>query len=86
MFAGMKKRDVEKKIQVFLDPTAGTLAHGRPIYYEEAKTCGLNIEEIDVKAPLWGLLNELYVRTDRFVSRDTAKAIESKKEAFHVAV
>ena len=84
MFASMKKSDVEKKIQVFLDPTAGTLAHGRPIYYDEAKSCGLNIEEIDVKSPLWGLLYELYVRTDRFVSRDMVKAVESKKEAFHV--
>ena len=84
MFSGAQKRDVERKIKVFLDPTAGTLAHGRPIYHDEAKSCGLSVEEIDVKSSLWRSLYELYVRTDRFVSRDAVKAVESRKEAFQV--
>ena len=86
MLKGASKKEVEEQIKVFLDPTAGTLAHGRPIYCAEAESCGLNVEEIDVKSRLWSSLYELYVRTDRFVSRDAVKAVESGKEAFQVSI
>ena len=84
MLKGTTEKKIKDKIRVFLDPTAGTLAHGRPIYLEEAKSTGINIEELDVKSPLWSALYELYVRSDRFVSRSASKAVESKQESFHV--
>ena len=86
MMAGASKKDIKKKIKMFLDPAAGTMSHGRPIYEDEAKSAGLNIADIDVRSPLWKLLYELYVRTDRYVSADAAKAVESKIEAFQVPV
>ena len=82
MMKGTSKKDIKRKIKVFLDPAAGTMAHGRPIYLDEAKSSGLNINEIGVNSPLWGLLYELYVRTDGFVSGNSAKAVESKIEFF----
>ena len=45
------KRSIEKKIEVFTNPEL-TLSHGRPIYGEEAKNCGLNIELMNKKEPL----------------------------------
>lgn len=83
MLSGTSENVIKNKIKVFLDPSAGTLSHGRPIYLDEAKSSGINIEELDVKSSLWGLLYELYVRTDRFVSRGASKAVESKQESFH---
>lgn len=83
MMKGKTEDSIKKSIKVFLDPSAGTLAHGRPIYLEEAKGSGLIIDEIDVKNALWELIYELYVRTDRFVSRGASKAVESSQESFH---
>lgn len=85
MMKGTTKKRIKTKIRVFLDPAAGTMAHGRPIYIDEAKSSGLNIDEIDVNTKLWELLYELYVRTDRFVSRTAAKTVESKGESFHAS-
>jgi hypothetical protein len=79
--------DIEKDIQVFLNPSAGTLAHGRPIFITEAQDCGLTCEQIDVKSRLWQDIYELYVRTNVYVSSNSAcKAIECKSEAFHAPV
>lgn len=87
MMNGNAAADIEKEIQVFLNPAAGTLAHGRPIFLAEALDCGLKCEQIDVKSRLWQDIYELYVRTNVYVSSPAAcKAIESKSEAFHAPV
>jgi hypothetical protein len=41
MMASIPEIEIKKKIQVFLNPSAGTLAHGRPIYEAEGRACGL---------------------------------------------
>lgn len=84
MMSGASKATIKNKIQVFLDPKAGTIAHGRPIYCDEATSCGLTIKEIDVKGELWEHLYQLYVRSDQFVTRFAAKMVESKDDAFYV--
>lgn len=86
MMSGNDLATIETQIQVFLNPSAGTLAHGRPIFMPEACSCGLNCEQLEVKAPLWRDIYELYVRTNVFVSRAACKAIECRQEAFHVPV
>jgi len=83
MMSNKNKNQIKKDIKVFLDPEAGTMAHGRPIFSDEAKGCGLLIEDIDVRSELWKTLYELYVRMDTFVSRFAAKAVESKRDAFY---
>jgi hypothetical protein len=59
-------------------------AHGRPIYRDEAISCGLVIEEVNVKGELWELVYELYIRIDNFVSSHVAKCVETKEDSFSV--
>jgi serine dehydrogenase proteinase len=80
------KATIKKKIEIFLDPRKGTITHGRSINYQEAKQCGLNIEELDVHCPQWTAIYELYSRTQHFVNgRVAAKCVESADEAFYTA-
>lgn len=84
MMSGKSEPQIKKSIEVFLNPSAGTLAHGRPIYPVEAAACGLAIEDLDVKSTMWNDIYELYVRLELFVSIGACKAVESIKESFHV--
>lgn len=83
MMAGQDSANIRKNIEIFLNPDAGTLAHGRPVFVAEAKRCGLNCDEVDVKSQLWKAVSELYVRTNVFVSTANCKTIESTEGAFH---
>ncbi|MDD5436123.1 MAG: hypothetical protein PHX20_01095 [Candidatus Omnitrophica bacterium] len=82
MMNNTKKRNIEKKIKVFLDPQVGTKDHGRAIYRDEARKCGLNITDLDFNSDLWKLLYELCIRTDVFVSTNASKCVESAKDNF----
>ena len=76
MMASIEDGEIEQKIKMFLTPD-DTLVHGRPIFRDSAKACGLNIEELDVKGDLWETIYELYVRTKFFVDTISLKLIES---------
>jgi hypothetical protein len=82
MMKGKSAGYIKRKIRVFLDPSAGTVDHGRPIYCQEADECGLEIEQIDIKSALWKSLYQLYVRAGMFVTRFAAKSIENRKDGF----
>ena len=87
MLNGKAENEIKTAIKVFLDPEAGTLAHGRPIFSTEAKGCGLKVEDLDVHKTLWEDIYELYTRTDFSVSQQHAcKAVESKEESFYVGI
>ena len=83
MLKGKSKTTIKEKIKVFLDPAAGTVAHGRPIYLPEAKSCGLVIDEIEVSSEVWKLLYKLYVRADQFVTQFATKMVASKADGFY---
>lgn len=83
MMAGKKSTEIEDAIKVFLDPDAGTHAHGRPIYSSEAKRCGLNIDNLSVGSSLWRIIYQLYARSEKYVTTQALKAIESKRESFY---
>jgi len=84
MMKGKSVTEIKKKIKMFLEPEAGTLAHGRPTYGTEAADCGLKIEQVDVKSEMWKHIYEQYVRTERFVSSSVAaKAAECGDTAFY---
>ena len=79
------KADIRKNIKIFLDPTAGTITHSRSINRDEARSCGLNIEDMNVHSPEWLTIYELYARTDVFVDSAIAtKAVESREDAFYI--
>jgi len=84
MMRGKPEADIKKCIELFLTPERKK-THGRPIYREEAATCGLSVELPDVRSKLWKLVYELYIRTDNFVRTEVSKCIESKSHSFMAA-
>jgi ClpP class serine protease len=76
MMQGKSDREILKGIQVFLSQEA-TSSHGRMISGSEAKSCGLNVNIIDLHSPLWNDLWELYVRGDWYVTHKCRKMMES---------
>lgn len=85
MMKGVSKNKIKEKIQIFLSPKS-TKIHARPIFRDEAKKCGLNIDPIDVDSKLWELIFELYIRTSHFVTTKVSKCIECEKYAFYAGV
>jgi ATP-dependent protease ClpP protease subunit len=81
MLNGKSKDEIREKIKIFLTPEE-TKSHGRSIFYEEAKKCGLNIDIMDLRSNIWKYAYELLVRTDNFVSTKVSKCIESKEYGF----
>lgn len=78
---GKSADEIKAQIKTFLTPER-TKSHGRPIYADEAKTCGLTIEKCDVKNTLWPTIYELYIRTNNYCSTRVSKCIESKDHSF----
>ena len=76
---------IKQKMKVFLLPEH-TKAHGRPIYRDEAASCGLAIDAIDPKSKLWELVYELHIRSGEYVSKSAAKAIETEDAACYMPV
>lgn len=83
---GQTDAAIRKKIGIFLDPSKGTISHGRSINSEEADGAGLTVEVMDVHSPQWIATYELYARTEMFVSSQyAAKAMESRDECFYIS-
>ncbi len=82
---GMLKRirldSIKSKIKPLLDPLA-TQDHGRPLFADDAKNCGLNVKIIDNQDALWRLVWELYIRLDFLTSTRAPKIIESVDESY----
>ena len=84
MMAGTDEKAILKKIKTFLTPER-TKAHGRPIYPDEAKECGLAVDKTDPRASHWECVYNLYIRTNHFVQTVSSKCIESEDHAYSVA-
>lgn len=77
MLRGMSQEDIKDKIKPFTDPEK-TLTHSRPIFIDEARSCGIAVEEINIESELWKTLWELYLRASGIVNTDkVAKIVES---------
>lgn len=86
MLHQLSQSKIKQKIKRFLTPEE-VKVHGRPIYAQEAKKCGLTIDLINVKDKLWSLIYELYVRLNRHVSMDNVvKCIECEHYSFKATV
>ncbi len=84
MLKNFSKNEIKKKIEIFLKPSAGTIAHSRPIYYDEVVACGLNVQNIDIDSKDWKLIYQLYCRTNWYVSNVVQKNIEAIGGSFCV--
>jgi len=81
MIPNSNKEEIKQKIKMFLTPKEKKI-HERAIYSNEAKSCGLIIEEIDVKDKLWEMLYELHIRTNNLVSNLASVSVESADYSF----
>ncbi|MFO7947002.1 MAG: hypothetical protein R6V19_09310 [Armatimonadota bacterium] len=81
MMNDKSKEDIKQCVQVLLDPKI-TASHGRAIYPQTAKDCGLKIRTIRPDDEMWPILHELYVRTNHFVRTKASKAIETRNAAY----
>ncbi len=78
VFASLGPTQIKNRIKPFLDPKY-TKVHGRGIYHDVAKKCGLNVELHDTMSEVWQIVWELYVRLNYVVSHNAAKVIESSE-------
>ncbi len=81
MMKGLTKKEIKDKIKVFLTPEK-TKSHGKSIFHNEAKACGLKIKLMENNSDLWKLSYELYVRTDNFTKANSVKCLECKDHSF----
>lgn len=81
MMRNLSENEIKKRVRVFTNPPK-TKVHYSPIYFEQAKACGLNVEMLDVKSRLWDYINQLYVRMERHVNSRVAKCVESYKDSY----
>lgn len=77
----VSEKEIKKRIKDFLTPRT-VKTHGRPIYHDLAKACGLEVDLQDPKGKLWQDVYELYVRLDHWVSTRVDKCIETKDHSF----
>lgn len=81
MLKGLSDHKIKTKIKPFLDPRY-TKVHGRPIYHDVAKGCGLNIQLYDNYDSKWQTVSQLYVKLNYFVSNNASKTIESVEDSY----
>ena len=84
MLKGKKDGEIKKLLKPFTDPSESK-DHGRGIFREEARKCGLNIEPIDRHDELWSTIRALYTRCDFVVSKSEgpSKLIETTEDKYY---
>lgn len=83
MMVSFSESDIKQKIEPFLSPLQ-TKSHGRPIFIDEARNCGLSIDEISVHDESWKDIWELYLRSNYLLQGNIIKIVESKTDNFYV--
>lgn len=81
MMKGRSAAYIRRRIKQLLDPTYSK-AHGRPIYPDVAKKCGLNVVVQDLGGDVWAKVWELYTRLNHVVSGAASKIVESGRESY----
>lgn len=85
-FKGKSDAHIRNKIGPFLNPRS-TIVHGRPIYPQAAKACGLNVEVLDQRSTAWRTVWRLFVRLNHFLSVGYgSKIIESAEDSYATPV
>jgi hypothetical protein len=88
IFKKLTNSKIRTKIKPFLDPKH-TKVHGRPIYYDSVRDCGLNPHVYGIKDPVWQTVWQLYVRLNHVVtsvSVGSAKIIESSGDFYQMPI
>ena len=83
MLKGKAKKAIEGLIKRFTEPDI-TLSHGRGINIEQAKECGLNVEEMLTESELWKVVWGLYMRSKYVVENNRyAKLIDTLDATYY---
>ncbi|MGA7725905.1 MAG: hypothetical protein WCA95_11550 [Opitutaceae bacterium] len=84
MLKGKDEVQIRKMIERFTNPEL-TLSHGRALNHELSKSCGLNIELMDLSSELWKEVWALYTRSNFVVDNtSTAKIVETIDDSYTV--
>lgn len=86
MLNSLTDKQIKAKIKPFLDP-AYTKSHGRPIYHNMAKECGLTVQLFKTTSNFWKSVWQLYMRLNYVVTNmGTTKIIESSEDSYQAAI
>lgn len=72
---------IRRIIRPLTDPKQ-TKDHGRPVFYPEAKACGLNVRLVENRSSAWRKVWELYLRLNYLTLTSTMKVLETIDESY----
>jgi len=78
---GLSIAQIKSKIKPLTDPRK-TKDHGRSIFHDDAKRCGLRVKAIDNMDDMWRIVWELYIRLNYITTNSAFKVIESCEESY----
>lgn len=81
VMSSFSNKAIKSKIKPFLDPKY-TISHGRSIFANEAKKCGLRINIYDPKSSVWRIVWEIYIRLNYFLRHEASKIIECSEHSY----
>jgi ClpP class serine protease len=81
MMKGKKSKYIEKKIEVLTNAELPK-AHGRPLFIEDAKSCGLNVGIIKDNSKVWDCIWELQMRYNYLTKSKYGKLVESVEDSY----
>ncbi|MDL2284388.1 hypothetical protein LJC19_04520 [Oxalobacter sp. OttesenSCG-928-P03] len=73
----LSEKNIREKIRPLTDPNE-TINHGRPLFHDAVRKCGLNVRTEDNKSALWKLVWNLYIKLHHLTNYMPAtKVLES---------
>lgn len=81
MMRGRPAVQIKRRVLPFIDPKQ-TLEHGRAIFREQVRECGLAVGDLDPDDPIWSTVWDLYIRYDHVMNEQSAKMVESATVSF----
>jgi len=84
LFKKLTVKQIKTKIKALVDPNK-TISHGRPLFHNAVKKCGLNVRVENSNSQLWGGVWNLYLRLNNLTNTTAAKVLESASESYIMA-
>ena len=75
---------IKSKIKALVDPNK-TINHGRPLFHDAVKKCGLNVRLEKNDSQLWNDVWNLYLRLNNLTNSTAAKVIESADKSYTIS-
>ena len=82
MLKGQTAARIKARIKPFTDPRQ-TKDHGRPVFFDEAKKCGLKVKLLNHHSPVWRKVWELYLRLNHLTVTSATKVVETSDDNYY---